>query len=774
MRSRTSYAKLLVLVKIAMFLLLFCPPVIFAQSANPAVHIIPAPDSIRITPGHFLLTTATRILAQNPKSRAFVLIEDFLKRTLPYKNNAIPTNLKAGKAQTTVLLTTVGAEKLPLEGYKIQITPLKITVIGKGAGLFYGVQTLTQLFSPAEAGKIKLPCLTIEDKPRFAYRGMMLDVSRHFFTVTEVKQFLDRMALYKLNYFQWHLTDNQGWRIEIKKYPKLTAVGGYREPFFFGGNRDWFDGQTYGGFYTQEEIKEVVKYAADRYITVVPEIEMPGHSVAALNAYPELKCPLPEGSKQVGPYQTIYCPSDQTFNFLQDVLAEVIALFPGKYIHIGGDEANKLPWRESEFCQKMIKDLDLKNVEGLQSYFIQRIEKFVNSKGKRIIGWDEILEGGLAANATVMSWRGETGGIAAAKQKHKVIMSPGSSGLYFDYYQSGSPMEPFNYSGYAPINKMYNYDPVPKSLTDDEQQYILGVQGNIWTEGIATASKLEYMTLPRILALSEVGWSGLKHKNYSEFTQYRMPFHLARFDKSGYNYRVPPVFNYVDTTMIGEKFTLNLKSLVPGSKIYYTLNGRTPDDTDYQYTVPLNFDIPKGEKRELQTLVITPAGRRSVATRTILYNQNPLTGINYKANNKGLQFQVIKGEFSSVNQLQLINDLSSQNVSSGTIKTLNLTEIAPRNSSFGVAFDGYLKIDSAGVYNFYLSSNQSARLFIDDELVIDNEKPYRLERMGAVPLLTGYHKFKMLFINKNAASTLRLEMGAYPKKYPLAEELLFH
>jgi hexosaminidase len=772
MESIKLYAMLKLLRSITAILLFF-PSILFAQSANQSLNIIPAPDSVKMAPGHFLLTTATIVTADDPKSKAYVFIKDYLKKALPYKNKVIPTGLKSGKAPM-VLLTASGAENLAPEGYKIQITPSKITVIGKGAGLFYGIQTLTQLFTPAGSGQIKLPCLSIIDKPRFAYRGMMLDVSRHFFTVKEVKQFLDRMASYKMNYFQWHLTDNQGWRIEIKKYPKLTSVGAYREPFLFGGNRDVLDGQTYGGFYTQEEIKEVVKYAADRYITVVPEIEMPGHSVAALRAYPELKCPLPEGSKQVALYNTIFSPTEQTFNFLQDVLTEVITLFPSKYIHIGGDEANKLPWRESEFCQKLIKTLNLKNEEDLQSYFIQRIEKFVNSKGRSIVGWDEILEGGLAPNATVMSWRGEVGGIAAAKQKHNVIMSPSSSGLYFDYYQSGSPMEPFNYSGYAPIHKTYQYDPVPKSLTEAEQQYILGVQGNIWTEGIATASKLEYMTLPRILALSEVGWSSLRNKNYNEFTQVRMPFHLARFDNSGFNYRVPPVFSYVDTTMIGSKFTFNLKSLVPGSKIYYTLNGRTPDDTDYEYTTPLDFDIPLGEKRELQTLVITPAGRRSVATRTILYHQNPLAAVKYDGNKPGLQFKVLKGDFSSVNQLRLLNETASDKLTVGTAKTFNLSEITPRNMAFGVSFDGYIKVDATNVYNFYLASIQSAQLLIDDELVIDNEKPYRLERMGAVSLTAGYHKIKLLFINKNAASTFRLEMGTNSKRFPLTGEILFY
>src|SRR6195952_907320 len=396
---------------------------------------------------------------------------------------------KAGTGVSVVnalVLTSAGLDSLPAEGYRLTVTPQKITIAGKGAGLFYGIQTLIQLIPADDAATIKLPCVQIEDYPRFGYRGMHLDVCRHFFGVEFVKKYIDLMAAYKLNNFHWHLTDDQGWRIEIKKYPKLTQVGSQRAQTVIGNYHDrtpqQFDNTPYGGYYTQDQIREVVKYAADRYINIVPEIEMPGHSEAALTAYPELSCDPSYPYKVAetwGVFHDTYCPSDKTFSFLQDVLTEVMDFFPSKYIHIGGDEVPKEAWKNSAFCQKLIKKLHLKNEEELQSYFIQRMEKFVNSKGRSIIGWDEILEGGLSPNAPVMSWRGEAGGIAAAQQNHNVIMTPGSGGLYIDHGQ-GPVNEPLSIGGNEPLTKIYSYNPIPAVLTPDQQKYIVGVQANLW------------------------------------------------------------------------------------------------------------------------------------------------------------------------------------------------------------------------------------------------------------------------------------------------------
>jgi hexosaminidase len=422
---------------------------------DPHMGIIPAPASVVQNPGTFDFNRQTLIKADNPKDRSVALLKSFLVDNRHFNNKILRNSRGKTLKGSGIFLTSRGADKLPAEGYKLTITPHRIVIIGKGAGLFYGIQTLIQLLPVENTADEKIPCAVITDAPRFGYRGMMLDVSRHFFTVAQVEKVIEMMAAYKLNNFHWHLVDGQGWRIEIKKYPKLTQVGGYRMQTMFGSNRDWPDQLSYGGYYTQDDIRAVVKFAADRYINVIPEIEMPAHSDAALRAYPEFRCDTPAGQPAARGVTSIYCPTEETFAFLDDVLTEVMDLFPSKYIHIGGDEAGKEPWHQSAFCQNLMKEKGLTDEKQLQSYFIQRIEKFINSKGRSIIGWDEILEGGLAPNATVMSWTGEAGGIAAAKQKHNVIMTPQTTGNYFDHYQSSSPQEPVSFGRYATLPETY-------------------------------------------------------------------------------------------------------------------------------------------------------------------------------------------------------------------------------------------------------------------------------------------------------------------------------
>lgn len=408
-------------------------------------------------------------------------------------------------------------------------------------GIFYAIQTIIQLL-PVTSGSTELmiPSVDIIDYPRFAYRGMHLDVSRHFFDVAFVKTYIDYLALHKLNTFHWHLTDDHGWRIEIKKHPKLTEIGAWRNGTIIGlypgtGN----DGIRYGGYYTQEEIKEVIKYAADRYIDIIPEIEMPGHSLSVLAGYPELST-TPNQPKQVAQtwgifnkFNNVFTPSEQSFKFLEEVLTEVIALFPSPYIHIGGDECSKIWWKQSAFAQRIIREKGLKDENGLQSYFIHRIEKFVNSKGKTIIGWDEILDGGLAPNAIVMSWRGEKGGIAAAKQKHKVIMTP-EGAMYFNHSQFLKD-DSLTAAKYLALKTVYDYEPVPAVLTANEARYIWGAQGNLWTEYITNPAKVNYMLFPRLDALSEVLWSPKIKRNYIDF-QKRLKTQFKRYDLMGINY----------------------------------------------------------------------------------------------------------------------------------------------------------------------------------------------------------------------------------------------
>jgi hexosaminidase len=368
---------------------------------------------------------------------------------------------------------------------------------------------------------------------------MHLDVCRHFFPKEFIKRYIDFLSMYKMNTFHWHLTDDQGWRIEIKKYPKLTQIGAWRKATLIGHYSQFphiYDSTLYGGFYTQDEIKEIIKYASDRNITIVPEIEMPGHSLAAIASYPELSC---TGNPQQvaadwGEFEDVYCPTEETFTFLENVLSEVIDLFPGKYIHIGGDEVSKDSWKASKFCQDLIKREGLKDENGLQSYFVKRIEKFINSKGKTLIGWDEILEGGLAPNAVIMSWRGTQGGIDAARLGHDVVMSPGGY-CYFDYYQGDPRSEPLAIGGYTTIEKVYSYEPVPTELTKSEQGRILGAQGNVWTEYIPDTKQVEYMVFPRIAALAEVLWSPKDKRNYDDFRD-RLLTHFDYLNYFGINY----------------------------------------------------------------------------------------------------------------------------------------------------------------------------------------------------------------------------------------------
>lgn len=465
--------------------------------------------------------------------------------------------------------------------YELLVTPTLVIIKGGEQGVFAGLQSLRQLI-PVGPGPKSIPCLRIEDYPTFAWRGMHLDVGRHMFPVEFIKKYIDLMAMYKMNSFHWHLTEDQGWRIEIKKYPKLTSVGGYRDGTLIGHYRDSphkYDSTRYGGFYTQEEVKEIVKYATERHIQVIPEIEMPGHSMAALAAYPELSCAGGPFSVQQewGVFDDIYCTKDSTFTFLKDVLDEVMALFPSSIIHIGGDEAPKTRWKVCPVCQNNIKVNGLKDEHELQSWFIRKIEKYVNSKGRKIIGWDEILEGGLAPNAMVMSWRGTDGGIQAARQHHFAVMSPGSH-CYFDHYQGNPRTEPLAIGGYSPIDEVYSYDPIPNGLDEDEEQYILGAQGNVWTEYMKNPATVEYMILPRMAALSEVVWSRKEIRYWPHFRT-RMLKHLNLLQALNLNYSKAlfEVAMFPGRSATFGSLDINFKYNIPTAEIRYTTDGTEPD-----------------------------------------------------------------------------------------------------------------------------------------------------------------------------------------------------
>ena len=514
------------------------------------LNIVPAPAEVKMGKGNFKLSPSTKIILQGANLEKLAgLLNEYLTASVGFSLAIKPT----GSTADAIILNIEKGSAHDAGAYVLNVTTNGIYIAGEQeAGVLNGIHTLIQMLPLQKSMPLTVPQLSIKDYPRFAYRGMHLDVARHFFPVSFIKKYIDYLAAYKFNTFHWHLTDDQGWRIEIKKYPRLTEIGGYRNGTIIGrypgkGN----DSIYYGGFYTQEQIKEVVQYAAERFIDVIPEIEMPGHASAAIAAYPQLSC-FPEEDTKIlestpwagsrsgkhiqqtwGVFEDVFTPTDYTFNFLQDVLDEVMGLFPSKYVHVGGDECPKESWKRSAFCQQLIKEKNLKDEHGLQSYFIQRIEKYINSKGKKIIGWDEILEGGLAPNATVMSWRGEQGGIEAARQNHDVIMTPGTH-CYLDHSQSKNE-DSVTIGSFLPVEKVYSYEPVPAALTEAQAKYIMGAQGNLWTEYIKNPAKVEYMIFPRMIALSEVLWSPKAKRNRKEFDR-RLPILFDRLKKQKINY----------------------------------------------------------------------------------------------------------------------------------------------------------------------------------------------------------------------------------------------
>jgi hexosaminidase len=552
------------------------------------VSLIPMPQNITFQPGAFVLHSKTVIQTNDVTSFEALFLKESIK-------NQTGLDLKIAKvvpnsAATIQLIFDVEGPDASnfKENYKLEVTPKSITVKAEyNQGIFYGIQTLLQLIPLAQESDIKIPCLQIFDHPKFKWRGMHLDVGRHFFSTAFIKKYIDYIAMYKMNTFHWHLTEDQGWRIEIKKYPKLNQVGAWREGSMVGHyNEQKFDSLRYGGFYTQNEIKEIVAYATARHITIVPEIEMPGHSLAALAAYPELSCtggPFEVGKKW-GVFDDVYCPKEETFAFLENVLTEVMALFPSEYIHIGGDECPKTRWKNCPHCQKIIVEKGLKDEHELQSYFIQRIEKFVNSKGRKIIGWDEILEGGLAPNAAVMSWRGTEGGIAAAKEKHFVVMTPGSH-CYFDHYQGEPKNEPIAIGGYTNVEKVYAFNPIPKELTSEEATYILGAQANVWTEYMNTPEHVEYMTMPRMAALSEVLWGTSNTEKYKDFEK-RLIQHFSVYDHKKINYS-KALFEVTTKVHPAENgVAFELQSVHPKG-IKYTTDGTAPTAASLAYEKPI-------------------------------------------------------------------------------------------------------------------------------------------------------------------------------------------
>jgi len=578
--------------KVLSFLFIVVLMTACSQPKAPEVGIIPQPNSMEKKDGVFEIKPTTLVYAtSNPATqRVAAGFIRFIKDN--YGMNLKMTN---DKTKDAIIFARTQKQGVREGAYQLEIGRKKVKVTSASdAGIFYGMQTLKQLLTPA--GRFKTPvlqCMEINDYPEFEWRGMMLDVSRHFFPKDSIKKLLDILAMHKMNKFHWHLVDGIGWRIQIDKYPLLTERGAWRVPE--PKDAPWRQTQTcfkddprgaYGGYYTKDDIREIVKYAAERYIDVIPEIEMPGHSEAALQCYPELQC--------VGEHKSgVYCAgNDKSFEFLQDILFEVFDLFPYQFVHIGGDEVSKSHWLHCPRCKKRMRDLHLKTGEELQSYFISRMEKFINANGKKLIGWDEILEGGLPPRASVMSWRGMIGGIEAAKTGHYVVMSPGSP-CYLDHSQGLSVYEPDAWGGNNPLMSIYDFYPVPKELDIEGRRHILGGQVNLWTEKVATWDHVEYMTLPRLSALSEVDWTAPENKDRDFFIK-KIDTQLDRFIELGYNYAESAFTPVADVEHAKDKdaLVLKLQNELGLYDIRYTLDGTKPTTQSTLYSGPVEFTRP--------------------------------------------------------------------------------------------------------------------------------------------------------------------------------------
>jgi hexosaminidase len=570
--------------------------------------LIPLPVQLKQTNDSFSINTNT----------VFHCTDSNLYKTIDLFNLYLQKNTPVSTTQPPGNFITIKIDTLSVthnEGYILEIDQTHITLTARDvAGIIYSIETLRQLWKSGKNNTVILPGCYINDYPRFAYRGMALDVSRHMFPVSFIKKYIDLLALYKFNTFHWHLTDDQGWRIEIKQYPKLQSVAAWRIETLIGHKKELphrSDGKKYGGYYTQDEIKDIVQYAGQKNITIIPEIEMPGHALAALSAYPSFGCTGGPYKAETfwGVFDDVYCAgNDSTFSFLENVLDEVMDLFPSQYIHIGGDECPKTRWKVCPKCQQRIKDLRLKDEHALQGYFIQRIEKYVNSKGRNIIGWDEILEGGLAPNATVMSWRGEAGGIAAAKEKHNVIMTP-ESHLYFDYYQSLYPEEPLAAGGYTPLSKVYNYEPAGDSLDDETKSYISGVEAQAWSEYFTDTAQAAYMIFPRALAAAELAWTSAAQRNYPNFLE-----RLRAQQQLLKQLHVNAANNFDEIQFTSEAKTKNsievfLQTSLPGAQIHYTTDGSTPSLNNKVCTSAIAIKKSCTLKAQLFDSMQQPAGR---------------------------------------------------------------------------------------------------------------------------------------------------------------------
>lgn len=721
------------------------------KSYNEGINIIPTPLEMTLQEGSpFVLNQKTQFVVDGETSQT---IAEFFAQKMK-QSTGYSISIDTLQDNGNIHISIDSLLSVQKEGYQLTVTTDQIVLVGKdAAGLFYGMQTLMQLL-PAEIESVStvkdvvwnIPCVTITDEPRFEYRGMLLDVSRHFVSVDYIKKQLDVLALFKINRLHWHLTDDQGWRIEIKQYPKLTEIG---------SKRIEGEGHEYGGFYTQEEIKDVVSYAADRYITIIPELEIPGHELAAISAYPELSCQGDSITPRIiwGVEDIVMCPGKEImFEFLENVINELITLFPSEYYHIGGDECPKSSWKNCPLCQQRIKEEGLNKDKNhspedcLQSYVIQRIEKVLAQHNKKIIGWDEILEGGLAPSATVMSWRGETGGIAASMMNHSVIMTPGSCGMYIDQYQGDYKIEPVTIGGYSTLEKVYSYNPVPDTLVKmGKDHYIQGVQCNVWGEYLYTPEIGEYRRFPRMIALSEIAWSSLENKNYEDFCR-RINNAYVRLDMHQINYHIPqPEQPYGSCNFVAftDSAVMEFTTTRP-IKMVYTLDGTTPTKNSTEYTQPIVIK----ENTTLNICSVLPSGKTSPIRQIIVEKQTLAPATVVEDLNAGLKLNVTYGTYLNSDEL---NKQERSWTSSVITEMKEIRSVEPSWESmrgvkqYAAVAEGYINIPEDGVYFFSSNNNE---VWIDQKLLIDNNNEVkRFSRKDkSVALAKGLHPIKVQFL----------------------------
>lgn len=716
------------------------------------ISIIPMPNAIIRDTGKFTLDKKTVIVAKDPAAKALAeMLNGELKRRFDI------TLKVAGKMPKSSAIIFDAVSDGADGWYSLKVEANSIKIGGSASGRFYALQSLYQMMPLGGKGAVEIQRTAIADVPRFKYRGMHLDVSRHFFPVDEVKRYIDQMSRLKLNVFHWHLTDDQGWRIEIKKYPKLTEIGSKRSESHQGTYSPIFkgDGIPVEGFYTQDQIKDVVAYAKARYITVIPEIELPGHASAALAAYPEFGCKTDFAynvQKTWGIFKETYCPTEATFKFLEDVIDETIKLFPDSpYVHIGGDEVLKDHWKESAFVQELKKKENLKDEHEVQSFFVRRMEKFINSKGKKIIGWDEILEGGVAPNATIMSWRGMKGGIEAAKAHHDVIMTPNDY-VYLDYGQGDPAYEPLNIGSYVPLKRVYEFDPVPKELSKDEAKYIIGGQANIWTEYIPDAKQLEYMAFPRMLALAEDVWTMPGEKNYDDFMR-RVEAYLPTLDTLGINYRIPEPDGLQNVVTDAETAMITLKPM-SGTKVLYTLDGSTPDDSSPAYSQPIAVELKDNETKTLKTVVVLATGRKSVVYAATIIRGKLYDAENTAASKPGLNYLLTVPSADGVSEPKKIT---------GETQGLALQQFGKQidlKQNFAVQYDGFIKVPADGVYELQVDSTWGVTAVLGGQMIIDSQgTAERKLRSGVAPLKAGLQRISIRYDHRGGDPSFRIRFG---------------